>query len=65
MRSGGGAFIDGPAAEVRALEGRGKVGGLVGRADIGAGRNDLVDPVEDLVGERDLDAGEQVVEGAS
>jgi len=62
MRSGGGALTDGSAAEVRVLEGRGQVGGLVGRADVGAGRDDLVDPVEDLVGERDVDAGEQVIE---
>jgi len=51
MRSGGGAFAGGPAAEVRALEGRGPVG-HVERADVGARRDDLVDPVEDLVGER-------------
>ena len=32
------------------------------RADVGAGRDDLVDLVEDLVGERDVDASEQVIE---
>ena len=49
------------AAEARLPEG----GGLVGHveaADIGAGRDDLVDPVEYLVGERDVHTGEQVVE---
>src|SRR5256885_1867057 len=60
--SGGNPFLDGPAAQVRALQGRGQVGGLVGRADVGPRRDDLVDPVEDLVAERDVDAGQQVVE---
>ena len=52
---------DGRRRRYRVPEG----GGLVGHvepADIGAGRDDLVDPVEDLVGERDVHAGEQVVE---
>jgi hypothetical protein len=48
MRSGGGAFGGGPAAQVRAPQGRGRVG-HVERADVGAGRNDLVDLVEDMV----------------
>ena len=61
--SGSGAFLDGSAAEARALEGRGQVG-LIERADVGARRDDLVDPVEDLVGEGDVEAGEQVVEAA-
>jgi hypothetical protein len=61
VRSGGGAFLDGPAAEVRVLEGRGPVG-HVELADIAAGRDDLVDLVEDLVGERDVGAGEEVIE---
>ena len=50
MRSGGGAFTGGPAAEGRLLEGRGQVGHVEG-TDIGTGRDDLVDPVEDLVGD--------------
>src|SRR5450631_160134 len=61
MRSGSGAFIDGSAAQTRIVEGRGQVG-LVERADGGAGRDDLVDLVEDVVGERDVGGGEQVVE---
>src|SRR5450631_1144404 len=61
MRSGGGASAAGSAAEVGALEGRGQVGRLVRCADVGAGRDDLVDPIEDLVAEPDVDAGEQVV----
>ena len=36
--------------------------GLVEGADVGAGRDDLVDPVEDVVGEGDVQAGEQAVE---
>jgi len=55
------AFTGGSAAQARILEGRWQVG-LVERADVGAGRDDLVDPVEDLVGERDIGAGQQVVE---
>jgi hypothetical protein len=54
-------FIDRSATEARTLEGPGQVG-LVERADVGAGRDDLVDPVEDLVGQCDVEAGEQVVE---
>lgn len=56
MCSGGGTLTAGPAAEGRAQECGEKGGGLVGRADIGAGRDDFVDPVEDVVGELDLDA---------
>jgi len=48
MRSGGGAFTDGSAAEVRAAEGRGHVG-HVELSDIGAGRHDRVDAVERVV----------------
>jgi len=55
--SGAGPLIDGSAAKVRVLKGWGQEG-LVERADIGAGRDDLVDPVEDFVGERDVEAGE-------
>src|SRR5580704_19373097 len=61
MRSGGGAFTGGPTAQARVQQGRWQVR-LVERADVGAGRDDLVDLVEDLVGERDVGAGEQVVE---
>jgi hypothetical protein len=61
MRSHGGAFIDGSAAKVRALDGWGQVGLADEGADVGAGRDDLIDPVEDLVGERDVEASEQVV----
>ena len=49
MRSGGGSFSDGAATQARVQQGRGQVG-LVERADVGAGRDDLVDLVEDLVG---------------
>ncbi len=56
MRSGG-AFIDGSVAEAGAMEGRGQVG-HVERADIGAGRHDRVDAVEQGVVEPDLGAGE-------
>jgi hypothetical protein len=34
------------------LESRRRVGGLVGGADVGAGRDDLIDAVEDVVGKR-------------
>jgi hypothetical protein len=46
---------------LRVLDRRWHVG-LVERADVGAGRDDLVDPVEDLVGQGDVDAGQEVVE---
>ena len=36
--------------------------GLVERTDVGAGRHDLVDAVEHVVGEGDVNAGKQVVE---
>jgi len=61
MWSGSGAFVGGSAAQARVQQGRWQVR-LVERADVGAGRNDLVDLVEDLVGECDVGAGEQVVE---
>src|SRR5664280_64210 len=60
-RSGGGAFADRSPAQTRILEGRGHVG-LVERADVCAGRDDLVDPVEDLVGECDVETGQEIVE---
>ena len=47
-QSGGGAFAGGPAAEVRTLGGGGPVG-RVELADVGAGRDDLVELVEDVV----------------
>src|SRR5208282_4093987 len=53
MRSGGGAFTGGPTAQARIHQGRWQVR-LVERADVGAGRDDLVDLVEDVVGERDV-----------
>ena len=43
---------EGRGQEGRGQEGRGQEGGLVGGADVGAGRNDLVDPVQDVVAER-------------
>jgi RNA polymerase sigma-70 factor, ECF subfamily len=43
------SFRERPAAQARVQQGRGQVG-LVERADVGAGRYDLVDPVEDLAG---------------
>ncbi len=43
--SGGGALADRAAAQLRALESRGPVGHVEG-ADVGSGRDDLVDPVE-------------------
>ena len=43
--------VEGAAAQARVLQGRGLVG-LVEGADVGAGRDDLVDAVEDVVGER-------------
>jgi hypothetical protein len=49
MPSDGAAFTGGSAAQARVQQGRGQIG-LVERADVGAGRDDLVDPVEDLVG---------------
>ncbi|WP_377468949.1 hypothetical protein [Micromonospora marina] len=64
-------FFDGEAAP-RSLTGRRGAGSgsawpgqvcLVEPADIGAGRTDLVDLVEDLVGERDVDVNEQVPRG--
>ena len=61
VRSGGGAFLTGSAAKLQALHGR-RLVGLVEGANVGAGRDNLIDTVEDLVGERDVDAGEQVVE---
>src|SRR5215211_6353498 len=61
--SGGGAVFGGSAAKAGELDGSGDVG-LVERADVGAGRDDLVDAVEDVVAERDVDAGEQIVEVA-
>ena len=36
--------------------------GLVESTDVGAGRDDLVDAVEHVVGEGDVQAGKQVVE---
>src|SRR4051795_10215274 len=60
-RSGGGAFFDGATAQARVLD-RGRLVGHVECADVGAGRDDLVDAVEDVVGEADVDAGEQVVQ---
>src|ERR1035437_5706318 len=60
--SRGSAFVDGSAAKVRALDGWGHVGLANEGADVSAGRDDLIDPVEDLVSERDVEAGEQVVE---
>jgi hypothetical protein len=59
---GGGALGRRTAPQLGALECRRDVGGLIGRADVGAGWDDLVDPVEDLVGQADLDTGEQVIE---
>ena len=56
-----GAFLTGSAAKLQALHGR-RLVGLVEGANVGAGRDNLIDTVEDLVGERDVDAGEQVVE---
>src|ERR1700734_1926362 len=62
LRSGCGAFGREAAAQPRVRQGRGLVG-LVEGADVGAGRDDLVDAVEDVVGEGDVQAGEQAVEG--
>src|SRR5688572_814403 len=59
--SRGGARGEGPAPEAGILDG-GWLVGLVERADVGAGRHDLVDPVEHVVGEGHVQAGEQVVE---
>src|ERR1035441_5340326 len=59
---GGRAVGHRSAPQVGALQCRGEVGGLIGCADVGAGRDDLVDPVEDVVGQADFEAGEQVVE---
>jgi hypothetical protein len=59
--SGRGAGGRGAAAQARVLQGWGLVG-LVEGADVGAGRDDLVDAVEDVVGEGDVQAGEQAVE---
>jgi hypothetical protein len=50
-----GAVIDWAAPEVRVLKRRGHVG-LVESADVIAWRDDLVDPVKDLVAERDIEA---------
>ena len=47
MRSGGGAFTGGPTAQARVQQGRWQVR-LVKRADVGAGRDDLVDLVEGI-----------------
>ena len=51
----------GAAAQARVLQG-GWLVGLVEGADVGAGRDDFVDPVEDVVGEDDIQPGEQAVE---
>ena len=59
--SSSGAFADRSAPEARALECWGHVG-LVERADVAAGRDDLVDAVEDLIAERDLETGQEIVE---
>ena len=50
VRPGGGGA--GPGSPGLGLE------GLVEGADVGAGRDDLVDAVEDVVGEGDVQAGE-------
>ena len=54
--SGCGAFGLGAAAQVRVRQGWG-LEGLVEGADVGAGRDDLVDAVEDVVGQGDVQAG--------
>jgi hypothetical protein len=59
---GDGALAGGAAAEVWVLEGGRQVGGLVGQADVGARRDDLVDLVVNVVAERDVDSGDQVVQ---
>jgi hypothetical protein len=59
--SGVGAFGQRPASKRRVLRGRGDER-LVERADVGAGRDDFVDAVQELVGEADVEAGEQIVE---
>jgi hypothetical protein len=54
--SGCGAFGLGAAAQVRVRQGWG-LEGLVEAADVGARRDDLVDAVEDVVGQGDVQAG--------
>ena len=57
----GGALAERAAAQSDLLDRRRHVG-LVEGPDVGAGRDDLIDPVEDIVGKDDVDPGEQPVE---
>ena len=59
--SAGGALAEGAAAQFRLLDRRRHVG-LVEGADAGSGRDDLIDPVEYIVGKDDLHPREKVVE---
>lgn len=59
--SGRGSLDNRAATQVGVLEGWGSVV-LVERADVGARRNDPVDLVEEVVGEHDVRAGQEIVE---
>jgi hypothetical protein len=57
----GGALAERAAAQLRPLDRRRHVC-LVEGADVGSGRDDLIDPVEDIVGKDDVHPREEVIE---
>jgi hypothetical protein len=59
--SGGGAFVEWASAQSGLLD-RWWYVDLVEGADVGSGRHDLVDAVEDVVGQSDVHSGDQVIE---
>jgi len=59
--SGGRAFAQWATAQLRLVE-RWRHVRLVEGADVGSGRDDLIDAVEDIVGEYDVHPREEVVE---
>ena len=54
LSGGCAAFVDGAAAQAREVQG-GRHVVLIERADVGPGRDDLVDPVQDVVAEHDVE----------